>query len=217
MACALRSPAGSPELGGDALRQPDPFVQALTDWDLETLEREEGSVFGLSADLRLTWFSGGWRAFAISNQGQQLLETYPVGRSALDCIPPPLVDWYRQGFARAAETHTPWTHTYECSSPTLFRQFLMTVYPLAAGAGFFLVVNSIVRQIPVGAGPYTPVPVPHPPSGLVVQCAHCRRFRVNAPAGHGDWAWIGPWLNAPPTDVSHSLCVPCMEHHYPGA
>lgn len=191
------------------------FMDALQGWNLETLEREEGAVFGLTPDLRLAWFSGGWEAFARANRGRDVLQDYPLGRCVLDCVPDPLQPWYQAGYDKALQSATPWTSTYECSSPLAFRQFLMTVYPLVDRAGL-LVVNSLVRQHPIEEGPYAPTAPPDAPaSGVVVQCVHCRRFRLDDAEASGAWCWIGAWLNAPPAPVSHGLCIPCMDHHYP--
>lgn len=194
------------------------YPPLLSGWDLSALEAEEGSVFGISADLRLSYTSGGWTAFALENGGGQgLMGPAPLGMSVLSVTPPPLLDFYAALFSGALRSSEPRTHVYECSSPDTHRRFRMTLYLLRGGRGL-LITNSPVQSVAVADGPYAAgraEPRRYVANGIVTQCAHCRRFRRAEAGDIGRWAWVGAWLEAPPAPVSHGLCIPCLEYHFP--
>ena len=194
------------------------FSSLLAGAGLDVLDAEGGAVYGLWPDLRIGLLSRGWVAFAEDNGGAAVLASYGVGASIQPAIPAPLVPFYRAAYASALAGGEPWQHVYECSSPTEFRRFQMTIYGLA-GKGF-LTVNSLVEERPYPQPPGHPGPTPlddYLTDGMITQCAHCGRFRRAAGDGSGSvtWAWAGAWLNAPPAPVSHGLCAPCLEYHYP--
>jgi hypothetical protein len=107
-------------------------------------------------------------------------------------------------------------HEYECSSADVFREFVMTLYPLRERQGL-LVVNSIVVETPHD-------PALRPPhacdrtayvqeNGWIHQCVHCRR--VENVQTEGRWDWVPEWVEAFPPETSHGLCTFCHSHYYP--
>jgi hypothetical protein len=136
-------------------------------------------------------------------------------------IPDPLQPFYSQIFTTAlastpAPTARPLQHEYECSSASLYRRFLMTVYPVKNGAGL-LVVNTLAAERrhdaeerpPHAANPALYVDQ----DGIVRQCTHCRRIQV---AGSSDlWHWVPAWVEHCPPSTSHTLCTFCLDYYYP--
>ena len=51
--------------------------------------------------------------------------------------------------------------------------------------------------------------------GTIAMCMHCRRTRSNLP-GEELWELVDRFIAQPPLGVSHGLCSPCLEQHYPG-
>lgn len=50
--------------------------------------------------------------------------------------------------------------------------------------------------------------------GSVAMCMHCRRTKSNLP-GEELWELVDRFIAQPPLGVSHGLCGPCLEQHYP--
>jgi hypothetical protein len=49
-------------------------------------------------------------------------------------------------------------------------------------------------------------------SGLITQCAHCRR--VQYPAKPDRWDWVPAWVHRSPPETTHGLCRVCFAYHY---
>jgi hypothetical protein len=192
------------------------FHHLLSSWDLSRLDSEEGSVYGLWDDLRIGLTSSGWERFARENNGADILDRYPPGASILPAIPDPLRPLYQQGWSTARSGQL-WHHNYDCSSPSEYRRFRMQIFPLEGGKGM-LVVNTLIESLAISQGPYPPQkadPDSYISRGILLQCCHCRRFRVRPGLPGDPWRWVGEWLSEAPAPISHGLCPTCMAYHYP--
>lgn len=114
------------------------FDRLLEPFSLHEIERHQGSVFGLWSDFRLAYFNPGCVRFARDNGGDPriTLAGY-LGTSVLDVTPEVLRPFYRSIYQsclhRDHRRPRPIHHRYECSSPALLRDFVMTLYRLEGG------------------------------------------------------------------------------------
>jgi len=189
-------------------------VPSLFDqFDCPALEDDGGTIYGLWPDLTLAYFNPGWTRFAEQNGGEpQISAEWNLGRCILDAIPDPLRAFFVSNYAKCLREGRPWEHTYECSSPELFRLFHMMVFPVKNGAGL-LVVNSKRQESPHKRTPHLPLEeLYRNEHGIVAQCCHCRRIRR---AGSDQvWDWVPAWVKAQPPNTSHGLCAPCYGYYY---
>lgn len=101
---------------------------------------------------------------------------------------------------------------YECSSPTIFRKFMMHVFPLKKTPGL-LVVNSLCVERPHEASHESPCGAGYRSShGVVVMCSHCRRTKRSESSDH--WDWVPEYVERLPPNTSHGLCNLCLEYYY---
>ena len=162
----------------------------------------------LDHELRVVATNEAWERFAKQNGGEQLLARWQPGAPLLAVIPDDLRTFYRDGFARAAQTADRWEHDYECSSPQLFRRYRMIAYPFD---GSFVVTHAPLVERPHEQPAAAPSPV-YERDGVIAVCAHCRRVRHTAERERWDWV---PAYVAPPVDnLSHGLCPPCYRYYY---
>ena len=119
------------------------FLPLLSDFDLDQLESENDTIYGLWPDLTLAYASPAWTRFAAENDGEPAISTeWGQGRCILDAIAEPLWRFFVENFARSLQESRPWGHLYECSSADLYREFHMKVFPLGRAEGM-LVVHSL--------------------------------------------------------------------------
>ena len=177
------------------------------------LEQDRSVIFGLDSGLHIVYCNGAWDHFAAANGGSDLLRPAPIGHLLLESIHGPLRAYYDSAYRNVLRASQPWTHIYECSSPTVYRKLSMRVLPLKKTGGL-LVVNSIC------------VERPHPLStsrlcesiyrqqdGMLVMCSHCRRTRRVDESQV--WDWVPEYVERLPRGASHGLCDVCREYHYP--
>ncbi len=190
------------------------FADALGSHASSRLDQSPHSAYGIWPDGRLAYLNRGWFDFARDNEGDALPSRWGLGASIWDAIPPLLTDFYAEGFEGALGTGKPWHHRYECSSPSLLREFHMLAYPLASSRGL-LIVNSLLLELPhpLRAGDRSAARYVDE-DGLIRQCVHCRRVRrVKSRA----WDWIPPYVREHPPNMTGGMCASCFSHHYPSA
>jgi len=195
------------------------FAPLLEPGTLDALETRRDTAYGLWPDLTLAYMNPAWFKFAEFNGGgESLADRWRVGRSTLDAVPKPLQAWYRSFLAEASTPGLkPAFHEYECSSPDVYRRYVMTVYPKHLGdlAGL-LIIHSLRVEV---AHPLTGRAAEPPDmrayvdrNGLIHQCMHCRRIRTTADPSL--WHWVPDWVRQPMPQTSHDLCRICMHHYY---
>jgi hypothetical protein len=173
------------------------------------LEQSDESAFVLSPDMCLLHISKGWTTFAENNGGEATLRRWPMGASIDDALPPPLREFYREAYATALRTGERWEHDYECSSPTVYRKFRMSVYPIDRLR--LCVVSSLVVDVPHPAVPHAPDEI-YAVDGFVTMCAHCRRTSNPRTLL---WDWVPAYVASMPSNASHGMCPTCMEFYFP--
>jgi len=182
---------------------------------LEALEQESGSAYVISPALRVFHANSAWARFATSN-GAPSLASVPTGSlDVMVATSAPLRPYYRAAFARLLAGEAVWTHVYDCSSAELFRLYAMHVYPLPDHAGLIVTNSPVIERVHDSQTrePHLGVVSTYvQESGVIIQCAHCRRIR--RPGAPESWDWVPVWVESSPQNVSHSLCHPCFEYHY---
>jgi hypothetical protein len=198
------------------------FATLLNGFDVAAMDKHAGSVYGLWPDLSLAYLNRAWFSFAAENHGEpEISARWVLGAPYLAAIPAPLQPFYSNFLTTAlasppGPTDRPAQHEYECSSASLYRRFLMTVYPVKGGAGL-LVVNSLAAEHEHDPAD-RPAQVANPEiyadhQGIVRQCSHCRRIQVAA--AQDLWHWVPAWVEHCPPSTSHTLCNFCLDYYYP--
>jgi hypothetical protein len=182
---------------------------------LEALELESGSAYVISPSFQVTHANSAWSHFATSNGAAFLASVSTGSWNVMLATSPPLRPFYQSAFARLLAGEEAWTHVYDCSSAALFRVFSMHVYPLAHHGGLIVTNSPVIERAhnPADREPRLGLVSTYlQESGLIVQCAHCRRIR--RPGLPETWDWVPAWVESCPPNVSHGLCHPCFEYHY---
>ena len=197
------------------VRFKEDFTSLLGGIDIETLESNPNTVYGLSRDLILNYFNPGWFKFGRENNGEPAIsERFVLGTFIGDAITGDARDYYLDAFNQVLQTGKVWHHEYECSSPHLLRKFYQTVYPLYKHNGL-VIVNSLVNEEPhdvVERKPFEAIEAVYRQlNGLITQCCNCRRVkRVDNPEV---WDWVPSWVKKLPEKTSHTFCAVCSEFY----
>ncbi len=193
------------------------FAAVLTGVDLDALDRDPGTIFGIWADGRLSLTNAAWERFAADNGAPSLPRRWPIGANVFDAIPGVLLPYYRAAWEAALRDARPWSHRYECSSPSRFRDLHMVAHPV--GDAGLLVTNALVVERPhdpAGRPAVPPLPSEHRTArGGVVQCAECRRVRAGDAMWR--WDWVPAWVAEPPAGTRSGLCEICFDQYYGSA
>jgi hypothetical protein len=197
-------------------RLSDDFSLLLDCFNLETLEKDPNSIFGLSTGLTLNYLNPGWYNFARENDGEPAIsERYILGTPIDDSMIGPARDYYLDVFQNILRTGKVWHHDYECSSPEKFRIYHQSVYPLYNRRGL-VIVNSLVKEQPHDENtriPRQPIKTLYTQeSGFINQCSNCRR--VQRASQQDVWDWVPAWVENMPKNTSHSFCQICYEYYY---
>jgi hypothetical protein len=179
-------------------------------FSVEALETDGSTVVVIDREYAIRWVNSAWHRFAFDNDGSDIPERYGHGSSYLDGIAPPLRGFYETAFAAAMAKKGVFEHTYECSSPAVFRLFLVRALP--CGPEGLLLEHSRVVERPHGGVPSELPPASYARAdGTILQCGNCRRVR----RAQGDsWDWVPEWTKAPPRHTSHGLCAPCSAFYW---
>ena len=177
------------------------------------LEREQGSAYVLRPDLSLEYVNEAWRRFALENGATDLdsgCETrIPITRA----FRPPLRELFTTKFQHALQRNQKWNHSYECSSPEVYRKFNMQVQPTSGRDGL-IVIHSLIVEAPLGGGlaggealtaHYTDA------RGLIVQCSSCGRIREPSSSS---WHWAPGLVGVERENLSHGICPTCNFQYY---
>jgi hypothetical protein len=188
--------------------------------DSAHLDGQPESIFVIDQDGYLVYVNAAWHQFARKNGGQPAIgDRWSLGANYFAAIPPPLDTFYRDLIRQApayGEGSAPLSHCYECSAPSVYREYNMLVYALPNQRGHLIVNSRVVER-------------PHDPqthassrperesyldaNGFLHQCAHCRR--VEHQHDESRWDWVPEWVEAPLANISHGICPVCMEYYFP--
>jgi hypothetical protein len=170
------------------------------------------AAYVFSRDFKIVKVNAGFVRFALANGGEQLGEQWH-GLSVIDAISPVLRPFYMAAFDNAWQTGLPWQHEYECSSPELYRRFLLVAYPV--DRQFLVAVHSRTVQLAHTRAVCAPDAATYEVGGFIKMCSHCRRVRNACEAER--WDWVPDYLRSRTERVSHGLCGPCAEFYWSDA
>jgi hypothetical protein len=177
--------------------------------DAGAIENDPSVIFVLDAAYRFRLCNAAWDRFARENGGESVVGEVVLGRSVFDYILGAVARHYRRAFERTLQQGALWSQEYECSSPHVYRRFLMSVYPIQ---GELLVVNSLCVERPHEGGVLSAVEERYRNAGgMVVMCSNCRKTQTSGPEQR--WDWAPGFVSEPPLNVSHGLCPACFEYY----
>ncbi len=192
----------------------DPEIRSLL-WDTypDTIHFADETIYFMLPDLTLAYVNLGWTQFAAQNGGEPTISlNWPIGSCVLEAMAASLRPFFAENFAKCLRERRPWEHHYECSSPDLYRSFVMMTYPVGAGEGL-LVVNSLAQETLHTRCVCEPREILYRDQhGSILQCAHCRR--VKRCGVKPRWDWVREWVTTCPTNTNHGLCEPCFGFYY---
>jgi hypothetical protein len=127
-----------------------------------------------------------------------------LGKSVLDAMSPVLGAFYRDVFSRVSATGRRWKHFMECSSPTHFRLYEMTVQ---GTEGHLAIVHGKLEE-----RPHEEPPVPLHASHLAsVACVHCHRVRAAEDASR--WDRVPDVFRLRPASMGETMCPACFRQY----
>lgn len=179
------------------------------------LEKDPAVIYALDRELRIVYCNEAWDQFSAANGGVELQRDGQIGRSILDAIPPILQSYFKENYQSVFATGQPWEHSYECSSPTEFRQFRMLACPAPEATGI-VVMNSLwverPHDLPERSDQLANEHVYRREDGFITMCCHCRRTCTRS---NSQWDWVPGNLRLPPYRVTHGICEVCLNLYYP--
>ncbi len=177
---------------------------------LDTLEQETSAAYALDENLSITYCNPAWKSFAQANAGSCFTTAGLEGQPVLNFISEPLKTFYEHIFRATLTTGNPWRQSYECSTPTLFRQFSMHVLKVE-GLNALVVTNYLEIECPhlsKRTSRATDSEVYLSDEGILSMCSNCRRVRQAR--GPEIWDWVPDYLEGSRDNVSHGLCPLCI-------
>jgi hypothetical protein len=178
--------------------------------ELMRLAGDASTLIALDPHYSIQWVNPAWERFARDNGGAATLQRFAIGTSYLEGIGGPLRDYYRSAFDNALLTGEPFYLDYECSSSDVFRRFHMLALPVG-GEGLLVTHSQIVERPHDREGHEALERAYRFPSGMVVQCANCRRVRRS---DGSSWDWVPAWVTATPEVTSHGICASCRGYYW---
>ncbi len=179
---------------------------------LETLRSSNQVGYVLDPGLNLVFRNPAWDHFARENGAPELAADSIIGTNLQNVIDDSLWTFYLEAFNKVTKEQRVWELVYECSSPELFRKFLMRVHPIEPDGWLLLTHNILVER------EHTPSehgPIEHylDDRGQIRMCVHCRcSKRVTLP---DSWDFVPGHLDRTLGNVTHGLCPICKSYFYP--
>lgn len=181
---------------------------------IRALEVSPTVSYIVDSNTRFLYTNPAWDCFAESNGAPQLVHEAMIGTNLFDCIPNVLKAFYSDAFAQVLKNQGIWEHSYECSSPELFRKYRMRIH-LLKGRNWFLLTNPLIFERAHERANKASRRI-YFEEGVVMMCAHCRCSRR---VGNPDkWDFVPAHLRLKGLDlvkVSHGLCSICQAYFHP--
>lgn len=167
-------------------------------------------AYALDENLVIAYCNPAWNRFARGNAGTGPVAGNPIGKCVLNSISEPLRTFYDGVYRSALQTGETWQHTYECSTPILYRRFRMQVSKLE-GLKALVVTNFLEIECSHSADRKPKVAeskVYLSAEGFLAMCSNCRRVRQAITSD--TWDWVPEYLQNPGAEVSHGICSICI-------
>ena len=189
------------------------FADVLREANFAFLEGSPDPSFALNSSMELAYINPAYLTFGCDNGGPCEDTFTGIGTFIGDFMSEPLRQFYLDAYKMVMGNRKTWNHDYDCSSPSLYRRFKQSAYPLPKKG--MVVINHLIEErahSEVSAQPVKAVYLNI--NGLIAQCSHCRKVRRQGSSTQ--WDWVHEWVANPPSEVTHSLCEPCADYYYEG-
>jgi|GEM_PF-660654 len=189
------------------------FSGALTGLDLADIAASPDPTLVVDGDLLIRGYNQAYIDFAHANGLPAIEANFGVGTSLLAAFSEPARALYAQAYRNALDRQEVFHQSCECSSPSEYREYLLSAYPIAKGIGLLL-CHHLVAADPIPMSERRARSPEHlSPNDLIVQCCHCREVRNFQHENR--WDWVPDLIKQMPTNVSHTFCPRCLDHYYP--
>ncbi len=146
--------------------------------------------------------------------GPEFRGSFGEGCRLLEVMPERLRPFYRTIYQRALSGEIV-EHDYACHTPPHYRLYRLRLLPL--DGGLVAAENSlrVERELPdlLGLDAKAIASRYVSPSGMIIQCMHCRRTKANAERDR--WDLIPSLIRSRDDRISHGLCLVCLGLYYP--
>lgn len=184
----------------------------------ENLRELNNSIYVVDREYKIVDYNDGYRKFAIANDGDDILERWPVGSYVLSPVPEVIRNVIQRMYDDVILRKKIVEYEYECHSPTVFRLFKMRIFPfmqdfalhehtpieISTLSGAHEISDSEIRSGYIDS------------KNIIHQCCHCRRTQSST--NENKWVWVVPLImrdNAFSRNISHTICPVCLHHYYP--
>jgi len=195
-------------------RYTNTFKNLLDKIDFETIENSKHAIYAISKNFELIYFNQAWFDFAKQNNGEpNISKKFIIGTNIFEGIKGIVAVYYLDKYSTVQKTLKPWSHEYQCSSNSTYREFLQNVYPLKEGSGL-IIINSLKVEHPIyeTENHHLSKHFYIQEDGFIVQCCQCRKTQ-NA-KNKSQWDWVPSFVEKMPKNVSHSICPICFDYYY---
>lgn len=175
--------------------------------DLDALVAPGDSAYLLTPDLVLVGYSHGYVDFARENGRRNITAISPFGTRLTEAMREPLATTYREIYQRVLRTGESHAHSFECSSPAVYRRFRQIAYRVGGGRAL-LVVNTpeIVRPFVLEGTPV--VSDYRGADGGLTECGQCRRLKDPL---SGRWDHVAAHVADPDDGARQDICPHCRD------
>lgn len=175
--------------------------------DEARLSAAEHSVCIIDPQGEILWTNSAWHAFAAENGAAHVSYSWT---SYVAPIPPPLRRFYEDAFREALTSGDVFEHDYDCSSPEVARRFRLRALPIDARG--LVLEHSLVSSLTHSEDHAAEIEAHYvDESGIVTQCAHCRRVRHPR---SGALHWVPALVKRPHSRTSHMMCTSCAGFYF---
>jgi hypothetical protein len=189
------------------------FRDTVAELDLEAIESSADPTFLVDRSFVIRGYNTAYVAFARVNGLATVESDFGLGCQLLTSMASPAREYYDDAFSKVLREHEVFHHDYECSSADTLRRYRLSAYPLPEGGGL-VISHHLIHESPHDR-PEADFGAQHvSPTGVVVQCSHCRKVQDHRTPN--TWDWIPDLVREPRDNVSHTFCRHCLAHFYPG-
>ncbi len=184
-------------------------------FSLGELQQHPQSVIGLWPDLTIGYLNPAWVLFAGANGPGPSPQIW-MGRNYLDAIAPTARPFYRALIEQTPSPELslhPRDFEYDCSSPDIFRRFVMHIYVLPAGGGWLIINSTRVETRYDALSPRVGLEHYLFDDEWIRQCAYCRRVKHAVFEDRWDWLTT-PWPISG-ISITHGMCGVCAAYYSP--
>lgn len=188
------------------------FEAFLSYLDLDSLASSLDVICIIDDAMILKAYNNAWINFAKTNNGAKALVDFPLGANLMDAGEEPIRSFLAQAYTRALRNNEPFEQNYECSSATEYRLFRQTAYPLFKSKGLMISHHLIKEKLHEEKATEFSKRFFNE-HGIIIQCQNCRKIR--GPEDDRTWYWVPSLVATPLSNISHSICTPCLDHYFP--